>query len=73
MVSMMVLLADFYIRIGSFLFFGLVGHCDINAVGVVLGGLVIFGLQTGLAEQTLDVFDASLQLDTFEVDLFESL
>ena len=70
---MVFLLANFYIDIRCFLLLGFVVDCDVDAVGVVLSGFVILGLQTGLAEQTFNAFNAGLKLECFKVDFFKSL
>lgn len=72
-ICMVFLLANFYIGIRCFLLLGFVANCDVDAVGVVLSGFVILGLQTGLAEQTFNAFNAGLKLECFKVDFFKSL
>jgi hypothetical protein len=47
--------------------------CDIDAVGVVLGGLVVLWFEAGLAKQALYLIDTSLQLDAFKIYFLESL
>lgn len=66
------LFAQLDIRIHTFLLLHLVVHRNVDAIRVELSRLVILGLQTGLAEQTLDLIDRAVQLEGLRIHFLES-